>query len=67
MSKKSDLKPAARSAAEVKTVLRSNGSSLKKWARDNQYPYGTVSQVMRGINKGTFGIGYEIKKKLGML
>ena len=66
MSKKGDLQGKNLSAAEVKTKVRSEGSSLKHWAYQNGYPYDTVSQVVRGINRGTFGLGYEIAKKLGM-
>jgi gp16 family phage-associated protein len=51
---------------EVKHDLHINGSSLKKWAEEHDYPYRTVSDVVRGINKGTFGLGHEIAVKLGL-
>ena len=66
MSKKGDFHSNSLTGAEVKTKLRREGSSLKVWANQNGYPYDTVSQVIRGVNRGTFGLGYEIAKKLGM-
>lgn len=51
---------------EVKRKLHSEGKSLRQWADDNGYPYHLVSNVVRGINRGTFGKGYEVAKKLGM-
>lgn len=51
---------------QVKQQLWGKGSSLKKWAEQNGYPYRTVSDVVRGINKGNFGMGFEIATKLGL-
>lgn len=66
MLKKRDSSAALLTAAEVKTNLRKSNSNLKHWAHENGYSYETVSQVMRGVNRATFGQGYEIAKKLGM-
>jgi gp16 family phage-associated protein len=55
-----------KTADQVKHELHINGSSLRKWAEENGYPYRTVSDVVRGINKGSFGMGYEISLKLGL-
>ena len=51
---------------QVKQELWSKGSSLKKWAEQNGYPYRTVSDVVRGINRANFGMGYAIAIKLGL-
>lgn len=55
------------SAAEVKTRLREQqGLTLKAWAAKHKFPYDTVSCVVRGINRGTYGIGHRIAIQLGM-
>lgn len=51
---------------EVKTRLREQGTTLKAWAEKRGYPYETVSQVVRGINRATFGIGHRIATELGL-
>lgn len=51
---------------EAKRKLHAEGKSLRQWADENGYPYHLVSNVVRGINKGTFGKGYEVAQKLGM-
>lgn len=57
----------ALTGAEVKTRLREqHGMTLKQWAEKNQFPYETVSNVVRGINRGTYGMGYRIAAALGM-
>ena len=53
-------------ADEVKTRLRERGLTLKSWAESNKFPYATVSQVVRGVNRGTFGMGHRIAVALGM-
>lgn len=55
-----------KSGEQVKHELWSKGSSLKEWAEENGYPYRTVSDVVRGINRGNFGMGYDIAIKLGI-
>lgn len=51
---------------EVKRKLWSEGKTLKGWAEENNFSYRDVSDVVRGINKGSYGRGYEIAVKLGM-
>lgn len=53
-------------AAEVKTQLRERGETLKSWAEKKGYPYDTVSQVVRGVNRATFGMGHRIAVELGL-
>lgn len=57
---------AALSASEVKTRLREQGYTLKSWAESHRFPYDTVSCVVRGINRGTYGMGHRIAVALGM-
>lgn len=54
------------SGDEVKTRLRERGMTLKSWALANKYPYATVSHVVRGVNRGSFGMGHRIAVALGM-
>lgn len=51
-------------ALDIKHQLRLRGSTLKQWAADNGYPMHLVSNVMRGVNKATFGRGREVAEKL---
>lgn len=54
------------SGEEVKTRMREQGTSLKEWARKHGYSYDTVSCVVRGINRATYGQGHRIALALGM-
>lgn len=51
-------------ANDIKHRLYQKKSTLKQWAAENGYPYHTVSNVMRGLNKASFGIGREVAEKL---
>lgn len=51
---------------EVKTRLSEDGKSLRQWAKEKGYPYQTVSQVVRGVNRGSYGMGYRIAVELGL-
>lgn len=54
-------------AEEVKSRLREQfGLTLKEWSTRSGYPYGTVSNVVRGINRATYGLGHRIAVDLGM-
>lgn len=55
-----------KSGAEVKTALHERGLTVKAWAAKNGFPYATVSHVLRGVNRGTYGMGYRIAVALGM-
>lgn len=65
-----NVTPVARRALtgeEVKTRLRErDGLTLKAWAKKRGYPYHLVSNVVRGVNRATFGTGYRIAVELGM-
>lgn len=51
-------------ANDIKHKLRQRKTTLKQWAADHGYQYYTVSNVMRGVNKATFGAGREVAEKL---
>ena len=51
-------------ANEIKHRLRTRGQTLKSWCEANGYSYGVASNVLRGINRATFGQGREIAEKL---
>lgn len=51
---------------QVKRKLWREGSTLKAWAKENGYTERLVSDVVRGVNRATYGKGYEIAVKLGM-
>lgn len=54
------------SGDEVKTRLRERGETLKSWAKKHGYPYLTVSDVVRGKSKASYGMGHRIAIALGM-
>lgn len=54
-------------ANDIKHKLRQRNTTLKQWASEHGYPYYTVSNVMRGVNKATFGAGREVAEKLTQL
>lgn len=51
---------------QVKIKLHQQGDTLKAWAKRHGYPYGAVSNVVRGVNLGTYGLGHSIAVALGM-
>lgn len=52
---------------QVKRKLWNEGSTLKEWAAQNGYSARLVSDVVRGVNRGTYGKGHEIAVRLGMV
>lgn len=66
MSKRTEQVQGVLTPEQVKTRLREQGTTLKDWAKKHGYPYQTVSHVVRGINRGSYGMGYRIAVALGM-
>ncbi|WP_080966609.1 hypothetical protein [Variovorax paradoxus] len=54
------------SAGEVKTQLHEQDVTLKEWSVANNFAYDTVSCVVRGVHKATYGVGHRIAVMLGM-
>lgn len=51
---------------QIKHRMRMNGTNLKEWAAANGFSYRTVTDAMRGLRKGNFGEGREVRIKLGL-
>ena len=51
---------------QIKHRLRKQGLTLKSFAETNGYKYRTVSDVVRGLRKGSFGEGRDVRLKLGL-
>lgn len=51
---------------EIKHRLHREGKTLKSWASENGFSYRTVSDVMRGLRKGNFGEGRDVRLALGL-
>ena len=51
---------------QIKHRLRKQGLTLKSFAETNGFKYRTVSDVVRGLRKGSFGEGREVRLKLGL-
>jgi gp16 family phage-associated protein len=60
---------APRTAAQIKRALWLEGRTLKLWAAEHGYAYGTVSAVMSGKIKvmRNYGTGFDIACKLGLV
>lgn len=56
-----------RRANDIKQRLYEKKMTVKQWAAQNGYQYHTVSNVLRGVNKATFGAGREVAEKLTAL
>jgi len=54
------------SGDEVKTRLRERGETLKSWSTKHGFPYQTVSDVVRGKSRASYGLGHRIAIALGM-
>jgi gp16 family phage-associated protein len=51
---------------QIKHRLRKEGHTLKSWAAANGFKYRDVSEVVRGIRRGNFGVGRDIRIALGL-
>ena len=51
---------------QIKHNLRKQGHTLKSWSEANGFKYRDVSEVIRGIRRGNYGTGREIRLKLGL-
>ena len=53
-------------AGEIKHRLHQQGKTLKSFAKEHGFAYRTVSDVVRGIRRGNYGQGREVRIKLGL-
>lgn len=51
---------------QIKHRLREQGETLKSWSAKQGFSYRTVSEVVRGIRKGNFGEGRNVRQALGL-
>lgn len=51
---------------QIKHRLRQQGYTLKSWSAERGFNYRTVSDVLRGLRKGNFGEGRDVRQALGL-
>jgi gp16 family phage-associated protein len=51
-------------ANDIKHRVRKHGMTLKEWSAANGFKYRDVSDVVRGIRFGNYGVGRDIREKL---
>lgn len=51
---------------EIKHRLRQQGQTLKSFAAEHGFKYRTVSDVVRGLRRGSYGEGREVRIALGL-
>ena len=54
------------SPAAAKRALQLQGITLSEFARQHGFKYRTVSEVIRGVNKGLYGEGHRVAVALGL-
>lgn len=50
----------------AKRALQARGVTLKEFAKSHGFSYRTVSEVVRGVNKGLYGEGHRVAVALGL-
>lgn len=55
-----------RTPEAAKQELYRKGMTLREFARQNNFKYRTVSEVIRGVNKGLYGEGHRVAVALGL-
>lgn len=56
----------AKTAQDAKAQLQAHGVTLKQFAAKHDLDYRTVSEVVRGVNKGLYGEGHKVALAFGM-
>ena len=56
----------AKTPQEAKQMLQRQGITLRRFAEVNEFDYRTVSEVVRGVNKGLYGEGHRIAVAFGL-
>jgi gp16 family phage-associated protein len=51
---------------EAKQALYAKGITLSQFAAKHGFKYRTVSEVIRGVNKGLYGDGHKVAVALGL-
>jgi gp16 family phage-associated protein len=55
-----------RTPDQAKQALYEKGITLKEFAQGRGFKYRTVSEVIRGVNKGLYGEGHQVAVALGI-
>lgn len=58
--------PVAVSPGSAKQALHAKGITLREFAKRHNFKYRTVSEVVRGVNKGLYGEGHKVAVALGI-
>jgi len=64
MNKKANASKLDPNAA--KQAIHAGGMTLKQFAAVHRFKYRTVSDVVRGVNKGRYGEGHRVAVALGI-
>lgn len=56
----------AKTPQEAKQLLQEKGVTLRQFAVKHQLDYRTVSEVVRGVNKGLYGEGHKVAVAFGI-
>lgn len=56
----------AKTPQEAKQLLQASGVTLKQFAAKHDFDYRTVSEVVRGVNKGLYGEGHKVAVAFGL-
>lgn len=56
----------AKTPQEAKQLLQAKGVTLKQFAAKHDFDYRTVSEVVRGVNKGLYGEGHKVAVAFGL-
>lgn len=56
----------SRTPEAAKQALYAKGITLKEFAVRHGFKYRTVSEVVRGVNKGLYGEGHQVAVALGI-
>lgn len=51
---------------QIKHRLRHEGMTIKAWAEAHNFKYRDVSDVLRGVRRGNYGVGRDIYFALGL-
>jgi gp16 family phage-associated protein len=56
----------AKTPEDAKAILQSHGVTLRQFADKKGFRYRTVSEFVRGVNKGTHGEGHKVAVAFGL-
>ncbi len=56
----------AKTPQEAKQLLQAKGVTLRQFAVKHDLDYRTVSEVVRGVNKGLYGEGHKVAVAFGI-